>query len=191
MSLEEQQQTAKNSALEKPFDSRKYKQYAIAYSSAKPTGFMNYYFWLEVFAWLFCVSLVIIICFAAIPSFHRMQIPLWFAPQFLYPLGFISVIFFVGPPPYNLKQLQLMRHNVHLAYAFIGGIAVIGANIAFIVLQAIYAASKECSTDPNSLCQNSVATFVFMLFLIALLIVLAALSVITTATSFVKNKMKH
>lgn len=169
-------------------DESKYVKYSIAYSSASNTGWMNYYFWMEIYAWLYYLILGGILMFSSMPSLKVMNIGLWFGPHVLFPVGFISVIFFVGPPPYNLKQIQLMRHKVHVVYAFISGLLCAGSTIAFVVVQSIYVASAECSADPASICQGKIPLFVFLVGLCVALVTIAGLAIATVVMSWHAKK---
>jgi hypothetical protein len=171
-----------------------FKDYAVAYSSATKTKLdriIGYYSGLEGIAWFYYVILVLVIWFSEIDSFRRLRIVSWYALKALYPISWMLVVFFLGPPPYKLKDLQSTRHSVHLVFTLATSLASIGSGIAFIVIQSIYVASNECRIDPASLCQNATAAFVFLIVLCAALICVEILVIVTTATSFIEKKKEN
>lgn len=144
----------------------------------------EYYFWLEITAWLYYLLLAGVLSFASIPALQSRDIPLWYAPQLLFPVSFISVIFFVGPPPQSVKQLQTFRHKLHVVYAFVTGVASAAAGVAFMIVQLIYVASDTCSIDPNSVCQGRIALFVALMMMCGFLVILALAAVATIVMSW-------
>jgi hypothetical protein len=181
----DQQASSPSSRSAQTLDETRYHKYAIAYSSATTsTGWMNYYFWLEAFAWSYFLVLGLIIMFGSIDCLQIMRIGLWYGLKGMFAASFVSVIFFVGPPPYNLKQVQLMRHKFHMVYALITGILCIVSGIAFMVIQLVYVFSDTCNNDPNSVCSGSMALFIFLMLMCSGLVAIEGLSVATVLSSW-------
>ena len=142
----------------------------------------NYFLWLEAYSWLYYVVLAVILSFSSISYLQNFWIGVWFAAQMLFPVSFVSVIFFAGPGVDMLK-LQRTRYWYHAIYALVTGGLSIAACVAFMVLKIVYVASSECRADASSVCQGHLATFVFLMVLVAILVLIAALAVVTVAAS--------
>lgn len=170
-----------------------YKDYPVAYSSAGPErklfGIINYYQALEGVAWIYYVLFAVIIAFSEIGGFGRLHIVRWYILKALYPVSWMLVIFFLGPPPYKLKILQSRRHNAHLIFTLITSLGCIASGIAFIIVSSIYVASDECKNDSSSLCNKSGRpAFVFLVFMCIGLIFTEVLVIVTTAISFMEKR---
>lgn len=124
--------------------------------------------------------------------FRPLDIPLWFGLQVMFPVSFISVIFFVGPPPLNFRQLQYKRHKIHAVFAFIAGLLTTGATISFMAVQLIYVASLSCATDPDSICNGPgrKAVFVALMTMCSVLALLSVMSIVTVFASWLPHKKK-
>jgi hypothetical protein len=148
----------------------------------------NYYLWLEIYAGLYILMLAVLWGLSSITYLTHLRIGAWFAPQLPFPASFISNVFFVGPPPQTLYHLQKKRFWVHLVFASVWGGLCICANIAFIVVQIVYATSASCQADPSSVCQH-ISTLVVVLCLSGLLILCAGFAIFTIVASL--NSAHH
>lgn len=170
-----------------------FKNYAIAYSTAamhlnKPRSlWYRFYYWLE--GWAFCIylTLTFIIMIGNARFFHSLNIPIWFGPQLLFPTSFISVIFFLGPPPLDFAALQYARRKVHTVYAFVTGLAAIGATVAFAIVQIIHVSGGCGDETGESICSSDRGKgyFAALLILCVMLVVFEGLALASVFTSWI------
>lgn len=162
-----------------PTSERSLAAHSPARSNLPPHGWLEPYVWLEVYAWLYYLVLTGVLLFSAIPYLRSLDIVLWYAWQALFPVGFASVAFSLGPPPHVMARLHTPKHKIRLAYSFVTGVLAAASGLAFVTVKLAYAFSDECASDAQSFCQSGRrGTFAFLIVMCA---VLAALSLASVA----------
>lgn len=158
---------------------------------ASPDGWKAPYVWLQIFAFLEYLLLGCIITLGAVHYLRVLDVGYWYGPQVMAPTFTLVTAFLLGDAPFTRAAIGSTRWWVGTVVSFVCMLAMVGAGIAFMVIQGVYVGtSADCSSlIATSICASSSrkAAFGFVMAIAAVLVVLGGLAAYVIAYQWYRH----